>query len=65
MPREFRQPEPGGREEKFTVPASRASDIAQNQYFNRDFRRNYPKTEVLSQPELATLLIAQGEMFTA
>ena len=42
------------------MPASRASDIAQNAYWQRDFRRMYPKTEVVTQAELATLLIAQG-----
>ncbi|ORY87520.1 hypothetical protein BCR35DRAFT_277434 [Leucosporidium creatinivorum] len=58
--RTFRQPEPASREEKFTVPASRASDVAQNPYHQRDFRRQYPKTEFVSQSELATLLVAQG-----
>lgn len=55
-----RQPEPASRPEKFTVPSSKASDVAQNPYFKRDFRRMYPKTEVVTQGELAKLLIAQG-----
>lgn len=84
--RTFRQPEPASREEKFTVPASKASDgafslaarsrsdwafrrvltllnnftVAQNPYHKRDFRRQYPKTEFVSQSELATLLISQS-----
>ncbi|GAA6004339.1 uncharacterized protein JCM10292_001432 [Rhodotorula paludigena] len=60
LPRANRQPEPASRPEKFTVPSSKASDIAQNPYYARDFRRNYPKTEVVTQGELAKLLIAQG-----
>lgn len=34
--------------------------VAENPYFKRDFRRMYPKTEVVTQGELAKLLIAQG-----
>ncbi|GAA5839114.1 hypothetical protein JCM11251_003680 [Rhodosporidiobolus azoricus] len=60
LPASFRQPEPGSRPEKFTVPSSKASDVAENPYWKRDFRRNYPKTEVVRQEELAKLLIAQG-----
>jgi hypothetical protein len=60
LPSAFRQPEPGSRPEKFTVPSSKASDVAQNPYYKRDFRRNYPKTEFVTQDELAKLLIAQG-----
>lgn len=57
---EHRWPQPASRPETFTVPASRASDIAQNAYWQRDFRRMYPKTAVVTQAELASLLIAQG-----
>lgn len=39
--------------------------VAQNQYFNRDYRRAFPKTEFVNQNELATLLIAQGEASTS
>ncbi|GAA5874097.1 hypothetical protein JCM3774_001604 [Rhodotorula dairenensis] len=60
LPVANRQPEPASRPERFSVPSSKASDIAQNPYFRRDTRRNYPKTEVVTQPELAKLLIAQG-----
>lgn len=34
--------------------------MAANPYYQRDFRRQYPKTEVLTQAELSTLLIAQS-----
>ncbi|KAK4702161.1 hypothetical protein P7C70_g4061, partial [Phenoliferia sp. Uapishka_3] len=57
---EHRWPQPASRPETFTVPASKASDVADNAYFKRDFRRMYPKTSVVTQEELATLLIAQG-----
>ncbi|GAA5891102.1 hypothetical protein JCM5296_007379 [Sporobolomyces johnsonii] len=60
LPRDFRTPEPASRPEKFSVPASQASDVAQNPYYMRDFRRAFPKTEVVTQGELAKLLIAQG-----
>ena len=60
LPIANRQPEPASRTERFSVPSSKASDVAQNPYFRRDTRRNYPKTEVVTQPELAKLLIAQG-----
>ncbi|GAA5947635.1 hypothetical protein JCM3765_001011 [Sporobolomyces pararoseus] len=60
LPAKFRTPEPASRPEKFTVPSSKASDVAENPYYKRDFRRQYPKTEVVTQGELAKLLIAQG-----
>jgi len=34
--------------------------VAENPYYKRDFRRAFPKTEVVTQGELAKLLIAQG-----
>lgn len=35
-----------------------ASDIAQNPYYGRDFRRNYPRPSVYSQEEVAGLIAA-------
>ncbi|SCV70069.1 BQ2448_1463 [Microbotryum intermedium] len=58
--RKHRQPEPASREEKFSVPVSKSSDVAQNPYWKRDNRRQYPMTEVLQQSELSALLITQG-----
>ncbi|KAM0748569.1 hypothetical protein T439DRAFT_327826 [Meredithblackwellia eburnea MCA 4105] len=55
-----RWPQPASRPETFVVPTSKASDVAQNPYFQRDFRRQYPKTEVVTQDELALLLVSQG-----
>ncbi|GAA5929288.1 uncharacterized protein JCM15063_004111 [Sporobolomyces koalae] len=60
LPAKFRTPEPASRPEKMSVPSSKASDVAENPYFKRDFRRQFPKTEVVTQGELAKLLIAQG-----
>lgn len=57
---ENRWPQPGSRPEKFTVPASRASDVAFNPYYLRDARRNYPRTAYLSQEQLSTILLVQG-----
>lgn len=33
-------------------------DIAQNLYYDRDFRRKYPQTEVITQQYLMELLLA-------
>ncbi|TFY78480.1 hypothetical protein EWM64_g5531 [Hericium alpestre] len=52
-----RQPPPASRPEKYSTPATKASDPAQNPYWKRDVRRAYPQLSVVSQPELATLLI--------
>lgn len=60
LPTEHRSPPPGSRPELYTMPSSKASDIAANPYSARDFRRMYPQTMMLQQDELATLLLAQG-----
>ncbi|KAH9998446.1 21 kDa subunit of NADH dehydrogenase [Russula compacta] len=52
-----RQPPPGSRPEKYSTPASKASDPAQNPYWKRDVRRAYPQLSVVTQSELSTLLI--------
>lgn len=36
-----------------------ANDIAQNPYYGRDFRRNYPRLAVYSQEEVAGLIAAK------
>lgn len=38
--------------------------VAHNAYYERDFRRMYPKTEFVTQSELAELLLAQGGIET-
>jgi len=57
LPAVNRQPPPGSRPEKYTTPATQASDPAQNPYWKRDVRRAYPQLSVVTQSELSTLLI--------
>ncbi|KAH9978653.1 NADH dehydrogenase [Lactifluus volemus] len=57
LPTMNRQPPPGSRPEKYSTPASKASDPAQNPYWKRDVRRAYPQLSVVTQSELSTLLI--------
>ncbi|KAK0454829.1 NUZM, NADH-ubiquinone oxidoreductase 21.3 kDa subunit [Armillaria borealis] len=52
-----RYPPPASRPEKYSSPATRASDIAENPYWKRDVRRAYPQLSVMTQTELSTLLI--------
>ncbi|KAL4402805.1 hypothetical protein ACI68E_000579 [Malassezia pachydermatis] len=53
-----RYPQPASRPEKPAPVPSKASDIAQNLYYDRDFRRKYPQTEVITQQYLTELLLA-------
>ncbi|KAI6026192.1 NUZM, NADH-ubiquinone oxidoreductase 21.3 kDa subunit [Pisolithus microcarpus] len=55
--KKFHIPPPGSRPEKYSTPASKASDPAQNPYWKRDVRRAYPQLSVVTQTDLATLLI--------
>ncbi|KIM40156.1 hypothetical protein M413DRAFT_446313 [Hebeloma cylindrosporum] len=52
-----RYPPPASRPEKYSTPATKASDPAQNPYWKRDVRRAYPQLSVITQPELSNLLI--------
>ncbi|GAA97051.1 uncharacterized protein L969DRAFT_79376 [Mixia osmundae IAM 14324] len=56
-----RFPTPGSREEGYRMPASKATDPAFNPYYKRDFRRMYPKVEMVTQDHLSNLLLAQPE----
>lgn len=53
-----RWPQPGSRPERPATPPSAASDPAGNLYHNRDFRRKYPKLEMITQKDLTTLLLS-------
>ena len=44
------------RPEKYTEPTTHASNVANNYYFQRDVRRNYPRLAVYSQSKVAGLL---------
>ncbi|KAF8274429.1 hypothetical protein EI94DRAFT_1768678 [Lactarius quietus] len=57
LPNLNRQPPPGSRPEKYSTPATKASDPAENPYWKRDVRRAYPQLSVVTQSELSTLLI--------
>ncbi|PPR07381.1 hypothetical protein CVT26_013697 [Gymnopilus dilepis] len=57
LPNANRFPPPASRPEKYSTPATKASDIAQNPYWKRDVRRAYPQLSVITQPALSTLLI--------
>ncbi|RXW25603.1 hypothetical protein EST38_g237 [Candolleomyces aberdarensis] len=57
LPNHHRYPPPGSRPEKYSTPATKASDPAQNPYWKRDVRRVYPQLSVVTQSELSGLLI--------
>ncbi|KAJ7096332.1 NUZM, NADH-ubiquinone oxidoreductase 21.3 kDa subunit [Mycena epipterygia] len=57
LPAIHRFPPPGSRPEKYSTPATKASDPAQNPYWKRDVRRAYPQLSVVTQSELSSLLI--------
>lgn len=53
----YRNPMPGSRPEIYKEPVTApANDIAQNPYFARDVRRQYPATSFFSQAKVAGLL---------
>ncbi|KIP11616.1 hypothetical protein PHLGIDRAFT_27843 [Phlebiopsis gigantea 11061_1 CR5-6] len=56
-----RYPPPASRPEKYSTPATKASDPAQNPYWKRDVRRAYPQLSVVTQTELSGLLIEHHE----
>ncbi|KAG0347055.1 hypothetical protein BG004_000221 [Podila humilis] len=55
----FRAVAPGGQPKTFVPMDPLANDIAQNPYYGRDFRRNYPRLAVYSQEEVAGLIAAK------
>ncbi|KAI1794180.1 21 kDa subunit of NADH dehydrogenase [Ganoderma leucocontextum] len=61
LPSVHRFPPPGSRPEKYSTPASKASDPAQNPYWKRDVRRAYPQLSVVTQSELSTLLLEHAQ----
>ncbi|ORZ07033.1 hypothetical protein BCR41DRAFT_424948 [Lobosporangium transversale] len=58
-PKEFRFIAPGGQPPTFVPKDPLANDIAQNPYYGRDVRRNYPRLAVYSQEEVAGLIAAK------
>ncbi|KAF9135879.1 hypothetical protein BGW39_010694 [Mortierella sp. 14UC] len=58
-PRIYRQPSPSGRPKPMIPDDPWANDIAENPYYGRDLRRNYPRLAVYSQEEVAGLIAAK------
>ncbi|KAF9452372.1 21 kDa subunit of NADH dehydrogenase [Macrolepiota fuliginosa MF-IS2] len=52
-----RFPPPASRPERYSTPATKASDPAQNPYWKRGVRRAYAPLSVITQSELSQLLI--------
>ncbi|KAF9544964.1 hypothetical protein BGW38_009704, partial [Lunasporangiospora selenospora] len=48
-----------GQPKTFVPKDPLANDIAQNPYYGRDFRRNYPRLATYSQEEVAGLIAAK------
>ncbi|PVG02376.1 21 kDa subunit of NADH dehydrogenase [Serendipita vermifera] len=61
LPDKNRYPPPGSRPERYSTPATMASDVAQNPYWKRDVRRAYPRLSVVTQEEFGKILIASPE----
>ncbi|KAF2864072.1 21 kDa subunit of NADH dehydrogenase [Piedraia hortae CBS 480.64] len=54
---QFRNPTPGGDYLTYDDPTTTpAADIADNPYWKRDTRRNYPRLSVVGQPDAVALL---------
>jgi len=58
LPNVHRYPQPASRPEKYARPATQASDVSANPYWKRDFRRAYPRLSIVTQNELAQVLLA-------
>ncbi|CUA74440.1 hypothetical protein RSOLAG22IIIB_05549 [Rhizoctonia solani] len=52
-----RWPQPASRPEIYSTPATKASDPAQNPYWKRDARRQYPQLSVVTQTHLSQVLL--------
>ncbi|KAI8456204.1 hypothetical protein BY996DRAFT_4579910 [Phakopsora pachyrhizi] len=58
-------PPPGSIETVQVTPASKASDPAENPYHERDFRRMYPRLEMIDQSELLNLLLTAPDQLNS
>ncbi|KZP34486.1 NUZM, NADH-ubiquinone oxidoreductase 21.3 kDa subunit [Athelia psychrophila] len=57
IPTMNRYPQPASRPERYSSPATKASDPVQNPYWKRDVRRAYPQLSMVTQSELSQLLL--------
>ncbi|KAG8804533.1 hypothetical protein FRC17_005941 [Serendipita sp. 399] len=61
LPDKHRYPQPGSRPELYSTPATKASDVAQNPYWKRDVRRQYPRLSVITQSDYSQILLASPQ----
>ncbi|CAB4379109.1 hypothetical protein RhiirA5_394379 [Rhizophagus irregularis] len=52
----YRTPAPGSQPKTYVHPLTKHSDLAQNYYFGRDARRNFPRLAVYTQNDVAKLI---------
>ncbi|KZV95132.1 NUZM, NADH-ubiquinone oxidoreductase 21.3 kDa subunit [Exidia glandulosa HHB12029] len=62
LPAINRRPQPASRPERYATPATKASDPAQNPYWKRDVRRQYPQLSVINQSSMAQVLLNAPEL---
>ncbi|CAG8450343.1 7365_t:CDS:10 [Ambispora leptoticha] len=55
----YRTPAPGS-QSKYVRPTTKHSDLAENYYFQRDARRDYPRLSVFTQKDVALLFAASN-----
>ncbi|CAG8481414.1 9985_t:CDS:2 [Diversispora eburnea] len=56
----YRTPSPGSQPKIYKKPITKHSDLADNYYFSRDSRRNYPRLAVYTQKDVAGLIAASN-----
>ncbi|RHZ49131.1 hypothetical protein Glove_529g51 [Diversispora epigaea] len=56
----YRTPSPGSQPKIYKKPITKHSDLADNYYFTRDNRRNYPRLAVYTQNDVAGLIAASN-----
>jgi hypothetical protein len=56
-PKDYRMPSPGS-QPTYAQPETAASNISGNYYYQRDSRRNFPRTLIVTQEDLAKRLTA-------
>ncbi|CAI2166691.1 17437_t:CDS:2 [Funneliformis geosporum] len=52
----YRTPAPGSQPKTYKRPLTKHSDLAQNYYYDRDARRNFPRLAVYTQNDVAKLI---------
>ncbi|RIA82554.1 hypothetical protein C1645_500900 [Glomus cerebriforme] len=52
----YRTPAPGSQPKTYIHPLTKHSDLAQNYYYDRDARRNFPRLAMYTQNDVAKLI---------